>query len=197
MAHTLKFPQSPWVPEAPADPVARTDASAIAAATIERLFREHNDSLLRFLTARLGSSHEAKEVAQEAYVRLLNLHQPDAVSYLRAFLFKTAANLAIDRLRTRQLREHHASLDFFNTLRDAPSAEREVAGIQDLSVLQRLIDELPVKCRRAFILNRFQGIDIDAIACDMHTTERNVRRYILQALVHCRLGLDAAHGGAP
>jgi DNA-directed RNA polymerase specialized sigma24 family protein len=43
------------------------------------------------------------------------------------------------------------------------------------------------------MLNRFQGLDIATIAADLHTTERSVRRYILQALVHCRAGLDAAH----
>jgi hypothetical protein len=60
---------------------------------IERLFREHNEALVRFLLARLRSRQAALEVAQEAYVRLLSLDQPGAVSYLRSFLFKTAANL--------------------------------------------------------------------------------------------------------
>src|SRR5688572_23474251 len=68
---------------------------------IERLFREHNESLLRFLTARLSSSQDAREVAQEAYVRLLQLDRPGAIGFLRAFLFKTAANIATDRLRHR------------------------------------------------------------------------------------------------
>src|SRR5262245_8726557 len=71
-------------------------------ALVERLFREHNEALIRFLALRLRSQQEAKEVAQEAYVRLLKLDQPGAVSFLRAFLFKTAANLAVDRIRHEQ-----------------------------------------------------------------------------------------------
>lgn len=46
------------------------DAPGATPAEIERLFREHNAALLRFVTAKLGSQHEAREVAQEAYVRL-------------------------------------------------------------------------------------------------------------------------------
>jgi RNA polymerase sigma-70 factor (ECF subfamily) len=65
---------------------------------VERLFREHNAALLRFISAKIGSEQEAREIAQEAYVRLLQLDHPEAVSYLRAFLFKTAANLAVDRM---------------------------------------------------------------------------------------------------
>ena len=64
---------------------------------ISRLFSEHNESLIQFLATRLRSVQEAKEVAQEAYVRLLSLEDSGAVSFLRAFLFKTAANLAVDR----------------------------------------------------------------------------------------------------
>ncbi len=40
-------------------------------------------------------------MAQEAYVRLLQLHQPGAVSFLRGYLFKIAANLSVDVVRRR------------------------------------------------------------------------------------------------
>jgi RNA polymerase sigma-70 factor (ECF subfamily) len=55
---------------------------------------------MRFLTCHLCSAQEAQEVAQEAYVRMLQLDALSGVSYLRPFLFKTAANLATDRLKS-------------------------------------------------------------------------------------------------
>src|SRR6185369_14865836 len=58
------------------------DASA-ATRLIERLFREHNETLLLFLRARLNCEADANEVAQEAYVRLLQLDRPDQPSFLR------------------------------------------------------------------------------------------------------------------
>lgn len=177
--------------DAPDSPAAPAGARA---RLVERLFQEHNDALLRFLSARMGSYQDAKEVAQEAYVRLLALDTPGAVSYLRAFLFKIATNIAIDRLRTRRSSERTAAFDFFRSNTEDPSAERQASGIQDMELLQRLLEQLPLKCRRAFMLNRFHGLDIPAIATDLHTTERSVRRYIVQALVHCRAGLDVAHG---
>src|SRR5688572_7147431 len=104
---------------------------AAHAAHIERLFQEHNDSLLRFLAVRLGSRHEAREIAQEAYVRLLKLDTPDAVGYFKAFLFKTAANLAIDRVRSRSYRERTAPLEFFDRLAAHETPERAVSGVQE------------------------------------------------------------------
>jgi RNA polymerase sigma factor (sigma-70 family) len=162
--------------------------------TVEQLFREHNNSLLRFLAVRLGSQQEAREIAQEAYVRLLNLHTPGAVSYLRAFLFKTASNLAIDRLRTRRYRERTTSWEFFEKRPAATTPEQDLSGKQELQRLQRLLDELPPKCQRAFVLNKFHGMDAYAIAKEMKITDRMVRSYIVRALVHCRAGLEDSHG---
>ena len=51
-------------------------------------FREHNRMLVGYLRSRLGSEQEAKEVAEDAYVRVLQLHQPGAPGLLRAYLFK-------------------------------------------------------------------------------------------------------------
>ncbi len=163
---------------------------------VERLFREHNDSLLRFLAARLGSRQEAQEIAQDAYVRLLKLDTPDAVSYLRAFLFKTASNLAVDRLRTRSYRERPATWEFFRQLPANGTPEREVGGLEEMRLLHRLLAELPPKCRYAFVMNRMHGLDAATLARDMNITPTMVRRYITRALLHCRMGLDAATGTA-
>lgn len=175
-------------PQEPPDP---TQSHAVA---IERLFREHNEALLRFLAARLGSHQEAKEVAQEAYVRLLKLDAPGAVSFLRAFLFKTAANLAVDRLRTRSYRERPATFEFFERLPYTSTPDREVGGAQELDVLRELLHQLPPKCRYAFVMSKFHGKDATEIAEQMGITPTMVRRYILRALVHCRAGLIAATG---
>ena len=162
-------------------------------ALIGRLFNEHNESLVRFLAARLRSRQEAKEVAQEAYVKLLSLDSPAAVSFLRAFLFKTAANLAYDRIRSRGRHTHAAELGFFDELREVPTPEREIAAQQDLAVLQQLAGELPPKCRRAFLLHRIHGLDFADIAQRMDLSERMVRVYVMRALLYCQAGLERAN----
>jgi RNA polymerase sigma-70 factor (ECF subfamily) len=153
---------------------------------IERLFREHNEALLRFLQSRLHSAQDAREVAQEAYVRLLSLHSPGAVSYLRAFLFQTAANLALDRLRRGQLHSRATAQPMFTEFVDNRTPERRVAGTQEIERLQRLLQTLPPKCQRAFVLNRFYGMDFEAIAKEMGLKTRMVRTYVVRALLYCR-----------
>ena len=74
---------------------------------IADLFREHNRALVAFLQCRLHSLSDAQEVAQEAYVRLVTMDKPEQVDSLRAYLFRIASNLAVDRLRARQVRADH------------------------------------------------------------------------------------------
>lgn len=173
------------------------DSSAAAiedarAERIARLFSEHNESLVRFLSVRLHSVQEAKEVAQEAYVRLLSLDDSGAVSFLRAFLFKTAANLAVDRLRSRNRQRRAMNAGLCNELREAPTPDYEAAQAEEAQIVRRLIEELPPKCRYAFLMHRIHGEDFSQIARKMNLSERMVRHYVANAVLYCRAGLDAA-----
>src|ERR1700726_2261779 len=138
---------------------AERGADGSRTAVVERLFRDHNEALIRFLRGRVGSRNEALEVAQEAYVRLLSLDQPGAVSYLRAFLFKTAANIAIDRRRRHRTYGKVTERQLFMELAENRTPEREVAAEQTLRLLGRLIEAMPPKCRESFVLNQIHGLD--------------------------------------
>lgn len=180
------------------EPSATTPAATadVATSDIERLFREHNAALLRFISAKMGSEQEAREIAQEAYVHLLQLNHPETVSYLRAFLFKTAANLAIDRLRQRGRRTHVTSMAEVDFAAFELTPERQVSGEQALGVIRAAVTELPAKCRQAFLLHRVYGIDIDEIAGRMGIGACMVRRYVARGLEHIRQRLDAAGNGS-
>lgn len=184
-------PDPPDSRNAPDDERSVGNEPAIADPMVmERLFREHNAALLRFVAARLGSDQEAKEVAQEAYVRLLRLHQPETISHLRAFLFKTAANLALDRLRARgrrpQIRSmHEAELAVFHL-----SPDRQIEGEESVAILGRALAELPFKCRKAFLLHRLHGLSRQEIGARLGIGERMVRLYLARALEHLRYRLD-------
>jgi RNA polymerase sigma factor (sigma-70 family) len=168
------------------------DAHTGHSAQIDRLFREHNDELLRFLSAKLGSYQDAREVAQEAYVRLLKLDRPGAVSFLKALLYKTASNLAIDRIRHRRLVVRHerfgaAAAEPFESPADVTSA-----ALDDVRVIATALGELPARCRSAFLMSRVEALDSAEIAARLGVTDRAVRKYIARALVFLQMRLQHA-----
>lgn len=181
---------NPSVPDPDAGAGASDDRTR--AELIARLFREHNDSLVQFLTSRLRSPQEAREVAQEAYVRVLSLDTPGAVNFLRAFLFKTASNIAVDRIRHRERCPHTNNVSLFDELPELRTPEANVAGVQEIALLSRLLSALPPKCRYAFLLHKVDGLKTREIATQMNLSERQVRDYILRALLHCRAGMVEA-----
>jgi len=161
---------------------------------IARLFQEHNSALLRFIVAKLGSEQEAMEVAQEAYVRLLRLDHPETISFLRAFLFKTAANLALDRLRARGRRPPIKSLDDAELVVFHLSPERAVESEQALAVIREALAELPPKCGQALLMYRVDGLSLGDIASRMGIGDRMVRLYVARALEHLRARLGSIDG---
>lgn len=178
----------PPKPKQVADPT--PDGEESRASVVERLFREHNEALIRFLRGRVGSHNEAIEVAQEAYVRLLSLDQPGAVSYLRAFLFKTAANIAIDRRRRNRNFDKVAGRQLFTELTENRTPERQLSGEQTLRHLGALIESMPPKCRESFVMNQIHGLDAATIAHRLGITDSMVRKYVVRALLHCRQYID-------
>jgi RNA polymerase sigma factor (sigma-70 family) len=160
---------------------------------LARLFVEHNQELLSFLVARLGSEAEAHEVAQESYARLLRLDQPETLGFLRAYLFKTAGNLAIDRLRHRStLRKADPQVESLYEVSDASTPEEEVSRDQEARRAAQLLDELPPACRRSFVLYRVYEYSLTEVAAEIGVSERMVRYYVVQAMSHCRKRLRAA-----
>ena len=162
---------------------------------VQELFESNNKALMRFLTGKLKSTQEAKEVAQEAYVRLLQLDSASGVNHMQGFLFKVAGNLAANRVKSTRRRERIDNIEFFTDASVAPSPEVEVAAQQMIETLIASIEELPAKCRFAFVMHRLQGYELAEVAQSMQISERMVRIYIERAAAFCQERLERTGGG--
>lgn len=168
------------VPEArPEDP----DRSPPAEPRLEseRLFREHNDALLSYAYARVRSWADAKDVVQEAYVRVFDLGNERPISHLRAYLYKTVRNCATDWVRRRNVRENFVDLECFRIDRESASAEH-VWLVRD--EIRQALESLPPKCRLAMILVNVQGLSYEEAAQRMNIKTHSVRRLLERAVEH-------------
>jgi RNA polymerase sigma factor (sigma-70 family) len=165
----------------------KTADSSDRAAEVSQLFREHNRALVLFLASRLKDIQAAREVAQEAYVRVLELENLGAVGFLRSYLFKVAGNLAIDRLRQQQSRARLDRISDIDDFLDNLPPERTVIAREELAFLGRVVGELPAKYQQAFRLHRLEDQPFEEIARQMGLKERMVRRYVTNALLYVRL----------
>lgn len=158
-------------------------------AAVKQLFCEHNRALVNFLRARMSSEQEARDVAQEAYVRLLQLDRPGAVGFLRGYLFRIAANLSVDRTRNRVVRER-LEIELFEELSDEGLNEHKVITRLEFDRACEALNELPLKQRQAFLQHVIEGHTTPEVSRQMGVDERTVRKYVTRALLHCRRRLE-------
>lgn len=154
------------------------------------LFEQHNQSLVRLVAMKLGSENEARDVVQEAYGRILKLEDGKVVSHLRAYLFRTASNIATDRLRERARHPEAVDLDpddlhAGTAASYASYVEQEIDAEQKLELIRQIIAELPPKCRMAFLLFRIEGHSYGEVADRLGVSESMIRKYVLRAVRYC------------
>lgn len=176
----------PTAPEAPPGDRARK---------VEALFRDHNDRLVRFLRARLGNDADAREAAQEAYVRLLQLDQANQPSFLQSYLFRVATNVATDMLRRRATGRVAIRPAILRSEAEAPSQEGDLVAREQLQAAELALNLLPARCREAFVLSRQEGWSTTRIANRLSVSDRMVRNYLTQALEQVERALDLAQAG--
>lgn len=113
-------------------------------------FEQHHNDLLRFFTHKLGCRDLAADCTQETYVHLVRMRSTIDVQNPRAFLFRVAANLAVDNLRKLRIRREALSAEPLpeNTASPAPSADDALDAKQRLSRLERAIGEPPQMQKR-------------------------------------------------
>jgi RNA polymerase sigma factor (sigma-70 family) len=154
-------------------------------ARCDALFREHNDALVRAVYSRVHSWEEATEVVQEAYVRVFRLNNPPPINFLRAYLYKTAFNLASDsrgRQTRRQQREDSVYTEVYREREsENPTPERLCLDDEMRAHLQDAVNKLPPKARMAFTLVELEGRTVREAALAMESSEMAVYQLINRA----------------
>ena len=158
---------------------------------VASLFNRHGGELLGFVSTRL-QRQEAEDVVQKTYLQLLQHPNPDEIRNPKAYLFRTAINLALNHVRHQRVRSDHLQpdTDLDNLASPTPSPEVVTESSQQLAHLHAVLAELPLLCRHAFLLNRVDGLTHAEIASRLGISLKTVERYIIKAFDTCysRLG---------
>lgn len=158
------------------------------ASAFETLFREYYARLVTFATHLVGTTGVAEEVVQDVFLTFWRHRERIELLHgnLSAYLFSAVRNASLahvrhtyveDRWRTRV--EQGEALTFTRHPEQADAAARfnEV-----VAAVQRAIDELPPRCRQAFLLRRQHGLSYAEIAQVMSISPKTVEVQIGAAL---------------
>jgi RNA polymerase sigma-70 factor (ECF subfamily) len=160
---------------------------------IHDLYSNHHGWLFGWLRKKLGCSHNAADLAQDTFARILASR--DVVAGMReprAYLSTTARRLVIDRARRKQIEDaylHELALTA-ETLAGFQSPEQILATLEALEQIAFVLEELSANARQAFLLYFLDGLTQVDIAAQLGISERMVRKHLMNALLHCSNALD-------
>ena len=105
----------------------------------------------------------------------------------RAFLSTTARRLIIDQARRKKIENAYLSQLALTAeaLEGHQSAEDIIATLEALEQIAFILEGLPEKTRQAFVLYYLDGLNQADIGRQLGLSDRTVRKYLIQALLHC------------
>lgn len=147
----------------------------------------HEPMLRAWLCKRFGGQVDIDDIVQEAYSRVLQSLLTGPMKSPKAFLFATARNLALDRLRRHEVSrtDSYGEIDTLNVLDQGVDIPEALARNQELNLLTEAIQSLPDRCRQVLTLRKLYGLSHREIAIRLGLSESTVSNQITIGISKC------------
>ena len=152
---------------------------------IGALYADHHGWLQGWLRRRLGDAHQAADLAQDTFMRLLAREEPVQMREPRAFLTTVAQRVLFNHYRRQQLERAYLEALAQSPQAFAMSPEERALLLEALDEIDRRLVGLPAPVRRAFLLSQLDSMPQAEIATTLGVSLATVKRYIVQAGVQC------------
>ncbi len=158
---------------------------------LQDLYREYSPSLVRQLTVRTGCRELARDLANEAFVRLLGMGPGKLGSIERpeAFLRRVSTNLLRDWGRAAALKQRSQSALELGSGRELD----QVAALEARDTLRRLeqaLGRMKPRTREIFLAHRVHGLTYGEIAKRSGLSVKGVEKQMSKAIARIDRLLD-------
>jgi len=140
-------------------------------------------ALMQFLQHNWRNKSDIADLRQDIYVRVYESALREIPGSAKPFVFTTARNLLITRMRHEQIVPFEAVSDIeaLETAIDEPGPDSTVIARDELRRLQTALDQLPPRAREAFVLRQVHGLSGREIATRMGVAEVTVKYHLKEA----------------
>lgn len=125
---------------------------------------------------------------QEAYLKVLRARAAGRIEHPKAYLFNTARNAALDRVRRERVVsfERLTDLEISSVLEDNGDLMSTADLDSELELLAAAVRALPSRCREVLVLRKYHGLSHEEIAGRLGITRNTVNAQITAAMIRCR-----------
>ncbi|MBZ5584369.1 MAG: sigma-70 family RNA polymerase sigma factor [Acidobacteriia bacterium] len=159
----------------------------------ERLVRMYDQSVLRLAMNLLRSPEDARDVYQEAFLRVYrNLHTFRFDCSFHTWLYRIVTNICLDQLRKRKVRKEESAvvetadgpvdrMDTFEEEAAHADPERSMWNQQLRRRIEDALGGLTPRERMVFELRHYQGMRLRSIGESLGTTEEAAKNCLFRA----------------
>ena len=153
---------------------------------ISETYLEHHDKLVGYISKKVNDRDDAEDLAQDAFLRLLNYSAEIREENIRALLFTVAANLVNDYLRHLYVRNDvHSSIMSAAEWWDEET-EHTVVG-RDLAMLEKSkLDSMPGQRRIIYIMRVHEGKTSQEVADRLGISKRTAENHYYLGITQMR-----------
>jgi len=150
------------------------------------LYREHHGWLVQMLRRRLaGNADNAADLAHDTFERVMRSESRAAFAEPRGFLTTVAKRLLIDQSRRRAIEQAYLETLAARSEAFEPSPETHALVVEALDAVCRMMEQLPARVRRVFVLAQVEGLPYLDVARELGISVAAVQRDMIKAWEHC------------
>jgi len=164
--------------------------------SLEGVYLSIRNGLMRAVS-RLVPPKEIEDIVQETYVRICEISNEESIQYPRSYLYKIVRNLALDHIKRAEVRlsvsmddEMDGDIQHYLEEHDEDTTFQDVASKEEFEMFCKAVRQLPVQCRRVFVLKKVYGFSQKEIATDLNISESTVEKHIAFGIKRCCYFMD-------
>ena len=158
---------------------------------LSSLFMSIQKSLAK-VASTIAPPKEIEDIVQEAYVRICEISNDETINSPRSFMYRIVKNLALDYVKRAENRlsislddnQNAVIQDFFEQAAE-DSTFNTVASKEEFELFCKAVRQLPIQCRRVFVMKKVYGYSQKEIAADLNISESTVEKHIAFGIKRC------------
>lgn len=151
---------------------------------VNQLYVHHQLWIFNFLRRKLGCKHEAADLTQDTFVKIMLKDNLNEMTQPRAYITHIAHGVMVNHVRRKEIEKAYLECIRYQPESEYYSPEAKAIVLETLFQIDEMLDGLSAKVKKAFLLSQLEGLNHGEIANEMSVTVSSVRKYIAKALLH-------------
>lgn len=156
-------------------------------AWFEKEINPHEQDVRSWLGRRFPNVNDVDDVIQEAYTRIIKAYQSGPIANPRAYLFVTARNIVLNRIRHYRYEKPagYRELDPMTVVDEVIDPLASLSKSEEIELLIRAIESLPKKCRKVLTLRKIYGLSQREVADHLGISVSTVQAHTAEGIRRC------------